>query len=101
MFELSVVDLCSLGVGGCGGDSKSHIIDKYLKVGGGVCLFKVLSFDLQDVGRVLDACFDPFWSAITRYSKSRSFIEQQVQNLGSIMSTQTRSGTMMFVTTRR
>ena len=58
--ELSAADLCSLGVGGHGGDSKSHIIDQDLKVDGGVCSFGISSFDLQDVGEVMDACSNLF-----------------------------------------
>ena len=37
MSKLNAVDLCSFGVGGRGGDSKSHIIDQDLKARGGVC----------------------------------------------------------------
>ena len=43
MLELNPADLSSLGVGGHGGDSKSHIIDQCLKVVDGVCLFGILS----------------------------------------------------------
>lgn len=57
MSELSTADVRGLGVGERA-DSKSHIIDQDLKVGGGFCPYGVSSVSLEGVGDVLVACSD-------------------------------------------